>query len=286
VQQVKVGVTIFATEYAIDPVELARTAEGLGLESLMVPEHTHIPTSRLSPWPGGGELPREYGHTLDPFVMFGAIAAATERLVLGTAVTLVIERDPIVLAKQVATLDVLSGGRFVLGVGAGWNREEMANHGTGFGTRWKLLRERVEAMKAIWASDEAEYHGDLVDFDPIWCWPKPVQRPHPPILLGANGPGALGRVVRYCDGWLPHGRRNADALPSRIHELYRLAEEAGRSRPSVTVYDPRPEEGVFEQLEDLGVERVLMTLPSAPADELRPRLDRAGELQARFPVTA
>jgi probable F420-dependent oxidoreductase len=182
----------------------------------------------MSPWPGGGELPREYGHTLDPFVMFGAIAAATERLVLGTAVTLVIERDPIVLAKQVATLDVLSGGRFVLGVGAGWNREEMANHGTGFGTRWKLLRERVEAMKAIWASDKAEYHGDLVDFDPIWCWPKPVQRPHPPILLGGTVDAALRRAGRIADGWISSSGQDLTTIGRAIEVVAEGARQVGR----------------------------------------------------------
>ena len=175
----KFGAFIFPTDYSIDPAELAREVEARGFESLWFPEHTHIPVSRRTPYPGGAELPEEYSHSLDPFVALGAAAAVTERLKLGTGITLVIERDPITLAKEVATLDHISNGRVLFGVGGGWNREEMANHGTDPSRRWKLLRERIEAMKAIWTQDEAEYHGEFVDFDPIWSWPKPVQRPPP-----------------------------------------------------------------------------------------------------------
>src|SRR4051812_23008685 len=175
-----IGVSIFVTDESIGVVDVARAAEERGIESLFLPEHTHIPASRRTPYPAGGELPSWYSRTLDPFVALTAAAVATTKLKLATGVCLVIERDPIVLAKEVASLDVVSGGRFVLGIGAGWNREEMANHGTASATRWKLMRERVEAMKALWTQDEAEYHGDLVDFDPVWSWPKPVQRPHPP----------------------------------------------------------------------------------------------------------
>ena len=203
----KFGAFMFPTDYSIGPVELAREVEARGFESLWFPEHTHIPTNRESPYPGGGELPQEYSHTLDPFVALGAAAAVTERIKLGTGISLVVERDPIVLAKEVATLDQISNGRVLLGIGGGWNREEMSNHGTDPTHRWKLMRERIEAMKAIWTQDEAEYHGEFVDFDPIWSWPKPVQRPHPPIILGNAGAGAVRRVVRYADEWMPIGGR-------------------------------------------------------------------------------
>src|SRR4030081_1951329 len=180
------GVTMFLTEYPLPVTDLARAAEDLGFESYWAPEHTHIPVDRRSPWPGGAELPREYSHSLDPFLALTAAATVTKQLRLGTGWCLVVERDPITTAKEVATLDHLSGGRVLFGVGGGWNLEEMANHGTDPATRWKLLRERVEAMKAIWTQDDAEYHGELVDFDPIWSWPKPVQKPHPPVIVGGN----------------------------------------------------------------------------------------------------
>src|SRR5919206_2840703 len=183
----KFGVTMFTTRYSIGPAELARAVEERGFESLFVPEHTHIPVSRRSPWPGGADLPDEYRETLDPFLALTAAAAATERLLLGTGICLVVERDPITTAKEVATLDHLSGGRFLFGVGAGWNAEEMQNHGTDPSTRFGLMRERVEAMKAIWTQDEAAYHGKHVDFDAMWSWPKPAQKPHPPILVGGRG---------------------------------------------------------------------------------------------------
>ena len=175
------GIAMFATDYAIRPDELARAAEERGFESLWFPEHTHIPASRKSPWPGGPELPKEYWHTHDLFVALAMAAAATKKLKIGSGICLLVERDPIMLAKEVATLDFLSNGRFLFGIGGGWNAEEMANHGTEFSQRWKLLRERIEAMKVIWREDDAAYHGELVDFDPIWSWPKPAQKPHPPI---------------------------------------------------------------------------------------------------------
>ena len=213
----KFGAFMFPTDYSIGPAELATEVEARGFESLWFPEHTHIPASRQSPYPGGGELPQEYSHTLDPFVALGAAAAVTERILLGTGISLIIEHDPITLAKIVATLDQISGGRVLLGVGGGWNREEMSNHGTDPSRRWKLLRERIEAMKAIWTQDAAEYHGEFVDFDPIWSWPKPVQQPHPPIILGNAGAGAVGRAVSYADEWMPIGGR-VD-LPQRLQEL-------------------------------------------------------------------
>src|SRR3954471_13443147 len=179
------------------PVDLGRAAEERGFESVFFPEHSHIPVSRDTPWPTGGDLPLEYSHALDPFVAMTAVAATTANLRIGTAICLVAQRDPIILAKQIASLDHLSGGRFLFGVGAGWNVEEMRNHGTDPATRWKLVRERVEAMTAIWTRDQASYHGDLVDFDPIWSWPKPAQRPRPPVLVGGGGPTVLKRVLSY-----------------------------------------------------------------------------------------
>jgi probable F420-dependent oxidoreductase len=199
------GVLMFPTDYAIAPHELARAAEERGFESVFFPEHTHIPTSRRSPYPAGGELPKEYSHTHDLFVALGAAAAATTKIKIGAGICLVVERDPITTAKEVATVDQLSNGRFIFGIGGGWNAEEMENHGTVFTTRWKLLRERVLAMKEIWTKDEAEFHGEFVDFDPIWSWPKPVQKPHPPILMGGGTNSARQRVVDFCDGWLPIG---------------------------------------------------------------------------------
>src|SRR5579884_2532660 len=197
------GVTMFVTDETISVVDLARAAEDHGFESLWLPEHTHIPTSRTSPWPGGAELPREYSHSLELFVALGAAAAVTSRLRLGSGVCLVIERDPITLAKEVASLDHISGGRFLFGIGGGWNLEEMANHGTDPATRWSLLRERVLAMKEIWTRDEAEFHSRFVNFDPIWQWPKPVQKPHPPIIIGGNGTRTLQRIIEFGDEWIP-----------------------------------------------------------------------------------
>jgi probable F420-dependent oxidoreductase len=278
----KFGVVMFPTDYSIGPAELAKAVEERGFESLFLPEHTHIPTSRRTPWPGGAELPRDYSHTLDPFVALGAAAAVTESLRIGTGVCLVIERDPITLAKEVASLDFLSGGRFLFGIGAGWNEEEMENHGTDPAERWKLLRERVLAMKAIWAQDEAEFHGRFVDFDPIWSWPKPVQKPHPPIVVGGDGPHALQRVVEYGDEWMPIPGRSEIPLSQRIVELNRLAAEAGRGPIPVSIYGTLPQADVIEGYAEAGVERCIFWLPSTPAGEALPFLDRWAELAKSF----
>ncbi|TET99788.1 MAG: LLM class F420-dependent oxidoreductase [Dehalococcoidia bacterium] len=278
----KFGVIMFPTDYAIGPGELARAVEERGFESLLFPEHTHIPTSRRTPWPGGAELPRDYYHILDPFVASAAAAAATERLRIGTGICLVIERDPITLAKEVASLDLISGGRFLFGIGGGWNLEEMENHGTNPAQRWKLLRERVLAMKAIWVEDEAEFHGEFVNFDPIWSWPKPVQKPHPPILVGGDGPHVLQRVVEYGDGWMPIPGRSQTPLPERIAELNRLAAEAGRGPIPVSVYGAQPLPEVIQQYAEAGVERCVFWLPAAPAEEALPFLDRWAELARTF----
>ncbi|HEX2299461.1 MAG TPA: LLM class F420-dependent oxidoreductase, partial [Pseudonocardiaceae bacterium] len=230
------GVTMFPTHDAIDPVSLGRAAEERGFESLTFPEHTHIPVSRRSPYPGGGELPREYVHTYDPFVALTAVATATERLLVGTSVCLGVERDPIVTAKEVASVDRLSGGRFLFGVGAGWNREEMENHGTDARTRMELLAERMHAMSEIWTADEAEFHGRYVDFDPIWSWPKPVQVPHPPVLVGGMGPTVEDRVFDFGDEWMPQGvtEHNIDEFAQRVQRLQQRAADVGRDAVPIT----------------------------------------------------
>ena len=254
----ELGIAMFPTDYAVDPIELARMVEQRGFESLFFPEHTHIPVSRATPYPAGGELPREYSHTYDPFVALGAAAAATERLKLGTGICLVVERDPITTAKEVASIDRLSGGRFLFGVGAGWNVEEMENHGTDAKRRFSLLRERVEAMKAIWAEDEAEYHGEHVDFDPIWSWPKPVQKPHPPVLVGGTSDGALDRVVAFGDEWIPNRVESMEDLRARTQEL---RERAGR-HVKVSFFGAAPEAGSVERLAWAGVDRCIFYVPS------------------------
>ena len=274
------GVFIFLTEYAISPVELGKRLEDLGFDSLWLPEHTHIPVSRRTPFPGGGDLPREYSCTYDPFLTLTAVAQATETLLLGTGVCLLTERDPIVTAKEVATLDHFSGGRVQFGVGAGWNLEEMENHGADPGRRWKLLRERVEAMKAIWTQDEAEYHGELVDFDPIWQWPKPVQKPHPPIWLGSSTASALRRVVRYADGWMPSALAGVTDWRPLVDQLAELCDEAGRERPPISLYGVPPDPETITRHAQAGIDRCLFRIPSAPAAEVVPLLERLSSLRA------
>jgi len=274
----KFGVSMFMTDYALYPDVLAKEAESRGFESLWFPEHTHIPASRKSPYPGGGELPQQYYHSLDPFVALTAAATVTEKIKLGTGIALVIERDPITLAKEVASIDYVSNGRFLFGIGGGWNREEMENHGTDPSRRWKLLRERIEAMIEIWTKDEAEYHGEFVDFDPIWSWPKPVQKPYPPIMLGNAGPGAISRAVRFADEWMPIGARLD--LSDRINELNDKAQEAGRGPIPVTNWGTAPNREAIDELADIGVGRAIFGLPSAKEDEVIPLLDKYAEVIA------
>jgi probable F420-dependent oxidoreductase len=270
---------IFQTDYAIRPDKIARAAEDRGFESVFFVEHTHIPASRRTPYPLGGELPREYSHTMDLFVALTMAAAATKKIKVGSGICLVIEHDPIVLAKQVASLDMGSRGRLILGIGGGWNVEEMENHGTAFKSRWKLLRERVEAMKAIWTQEEASYHGEFVNFDRIWSWPKPIQKPHPPILLGSHGPRAPQRVLRYCDGWLPNAA-NPKSLISQITELRRCAEQGGYDPKSIsiTAFGAKPEREVIDQYQAAGVERAVFFLPPGGADKVHPVLDGYAKL--------
>jgi probable F420-dependent oxidoreductase len=277
------GVLMFATDYAIRVDDLARAAEERGFESLWLPEHTHIPVSRRSPWPGGPTLPKEYWHTHDLFVALATAAAVTTRLKVASGICLLVERDPIITAKEVASLDVLSGGRVVFGIGGGWNAEEMADHGTDFRTRWRVLRERVLAMKRIWTEDEPSFEGEFLRFPPMWSWPKPVQRPHPPILLGGHGRRALQRVVDYCDGWLPIGARAGD-LREGIAELHRLAHDKGRDPASisVSVYGAPMDAETLAQLKDAGVQRAIFALPSAGAEQVLPLLDRGAALVRRL----
>jgi probable F420-dependent oxidoreductase len=270
-----IGVCIFATEYAIRIDELARESEQRGFESLWVPEHTHIPVSRRSPFAGGPTLPEEYKHTHDPFVALMAAAAATKKLRVGTGICLIIERDTITTAKSVASLDVLSNGRFELGIGGGWNAEEMENHGTDFKTRFRRLREQVLAMKEIWTKDVAEFHGEHVHFDPIWAWPKPTQKPHPPVLLGGESGHTLQRVVDFCDGWYPRGR-NPERVLTGLAELKERAGKAGRDMKtiSVSVFGASPDAAVFDRWAAAGITRAILRLPSEGRDKILPMLDQ------------
>jgi probable F420-dependent oxidoreductase len=276
------GLAIFPTEYTIQPGELARLLEERGFESVWFPEHTHIPASRRTPWPGGAELPRDYWYTYDPFIALTAAAMATTRLKVGTGICLVVQRDPITTAKEVASLDYLSGGRFLFGIGGGWNVEEMGNHGTTYKRRWRILRERVLAMKEVWTKDEAEFHGQYVDFEKIWSYPKPAQKPHPPVIMGGDGPTTFDRVVEFCDGWMPIGGRRGEGpgLPEKIAELRRRAREAGRDPDSisVSVFGVRPDREAIDRLEDAGVGRVVFVAPSIDREAVLPLIDRYAEL--------
>jgi probable F420-dependent oxidoreductase len=271
---------IFLTDYGIDGPTLARATEERGFDGLFLTEHTHIPASRESPWAGGPELPRRYSHTYDPFVALAAMATVTRRIVLGTAVSLVLQHHPIGLAKTIATLDRIAGGRFELGVGPGWNREEMANHGVDPRTRTRRLLEHIAAMREIWTEDEAEFHGEFVDFDPIWSWPKPVRTP--PVLIGGEGPTVLDRVLSHGDGWMPRSvpGHDVDALAGRVAELHRRATEAGRGRLTVTVFGAVPDRAVLESYAAAGIDRVLYGLPDAGEDEVLRTLDDLAALRS------
>ncbi|MCW2870735.1 LLM class F420-dependent oxidoreductase [Actinacidiphila oryziradicis] len=272
----KFGISTFITDQGIGPAALGRAVEDRNFDSVFIAEHTHIPVERRSPYPGGGELPDIYYRTLDPFVALSAAAAVTERLLLGTGVALVAQRDPIITAKEVASLDHVSGGRAVLGVGVGWNREEMQNHGTDPTTRGQLVNERLLALRELWTKDKAEFHGEFVDFGPVYSWPKPVQRPHPPIYVG-GGRGAFPRVAEFGDAWLANSVPPEELGP-QIEELRAMA---GREVP-VTVYGAADDPAAIEGYTRLGVERVLLYLPTKPEKETLDQLDRLAELAARF----
>ena len=265
------GVQIFPTDQTIQPIPLAKAVEERGLDSLFFPEHTHIPTARTTPFPGGTDLPEWYWRTHDPFVALTAAAAVTKTIKLGTGICLVIERDPIVLAKECASLDVISEGRLILGIGAGWNVEEMENHGASFKDRWKIVREKVLAMKAIWTQDEAEFHGDFVDFDPLWSWPKPVQKGGPPIWMGANSKWVFDRVAEYCDGWMPIGGSGSGGMENMAEAMA----ERGRDMATLDVGlfgAPLDEAQAASRLEQ-GFTHLVFGLPQSEPSAVLHRLD-------------
>jgi probable F420-dependent oxidoreductase len=277
-----VGITIFPTDYSIGPADVARESEARGFESLWLPEHTHIPVELTSPWPGGPELPKPYYDVYEPFVSLAAAAAVTSRIKLGTGICLVVQRDPIQTAKDVATLDRISNGRFLFGIGGGWNAAEMHNHGTEFSTRFALMRERVLAMKEIWTQPKPEFHGEFVDFPPILTWPKPVQRPHPPIHVGGAFPHALRRAIEYGDGWLPILGRGP--VLEKLPDVRRQLQDAGRDpdRFEITLFGVPPDAELLARARDAGVARCVLGLPSAKEDEVLPVLDRHAALMRQL----
>ena len=273
----RIGGAMFFTDYSMSPIDLARALEERGFDSLGVPEHSHIPLSRKSPFPSGGDLPRKYYDVMDPFVVLSAAAAVTRTLLLGTGICLIAQRDPIQTAKQVASIDQVSGGRFLFGIGNGWNEDEMANHGTAFASRHKLARERVEAMKEIWTKSKAEYHGEFVNFDPMMTWPKPVQKPHPPIIVGGAFPFGARRALRYGDGWMPHRTRSSYAdVQALLPKFREMAAEAGRDPASVpiTIWGAKENLDLLKRDRDDGVSRLVVSFDSAKADAILPELDR------------
>ena len=268
----KFGVSTFPTDYAMAPPALAQAVEDRGFDSLFFPEHTHIPASRATPFPGGGELPREYWHAHDPFVALAACAAVTQRIALGTGICLVVERDPITTAKEIASLDTLSGGRTIIGIGAGWNREEMENHGASYRHRWAITREKVLAMREIWTQEAAEFHGQHVSFAPLWSYPKPVQAGGPPIWIGANSKWVFDRVADYADGWMPIGglgSGNMERLRAALAAKGRKVEDI-----ALALFGAPPDaERVVGRIGQ-GFDHVIFGLPAAPAETVLPLLDR------------
>ena len=278
------GAAIFFTDYSMGPAELGRALEERGFESVWAPEHSHIPLSRQSPFPQGGHRPTTYTSFRDPLFTWWGAAPATTKLKVGTGVCLVVQRDPIQTAKQVATLDQVSGGRFLFGIGGGWNAEEMADHGTDFKSRFEVMRERVEAMKAIWTKSKPEYKGQFVQFPPMMTWPKPVQKPHPPVIVGGAYPYGARRAIAYGDGWVPHARRPAygDVL-GLLPEFRKLASAAGRDPATIpiTVFGVAEDLDLIKRYGDAGVARLVFNLPPAKADEVVPVLDRCAQLMSR-----
>ena len=271
------GVAIFFTDYSIGPVDMAKALEERGFESLWAPEHSHIPLSRASPFPQGGDLPKKYYDVMDPFVTLSAAAGATSKLKVATGICLVTQRDPIHTAKSVASLDQISNGRFLFGIGAGWNAEEMADHGTtDFKGRFKLMEERVAAMRAIWTKSKPEYSGDLVKFPPMMTWPKPVQKPHPPVIVGGAFPWGARRAIQYGDGWYPHAlRKNYGDLLETLPEFYEMCKTAGRDPKTlpITVSAPPQTEDAAKRYRDAGVERIVYSIASDDASKTLPLLD-------------
>jgi probable F420-dependent oxidoreductase len=280
-----IGAAMFFTDYSMAPGELARALEERGFESVWAPEHSHIPLSRKSAFPSGGDLPKQYHDVMDPFVTLTAAAAVTKKLKVGTGVCLVIQRDTIQTAKLVASIDQVSGGRFLFGIGGGWNQDEMEDHGTVYATRFKLMREQIEAMKAIWTENKPEYHGELVEFGPMMAWPKPVQKPHPPVILGGAFPHAARRALRYGDGWIPHSRRpQYEDVTDFMPHFRQMAAEVGRdlAEVPVTVWGIGEDYDRLRRYEEQGVGRTVVSLPSEDSDKILPALDRWAGLIARL----
>lgn len=271
----KYGVFIFPTDTSIRPDVLAREVEARGFESIWFPEHSHIPTSRETPWggrQGSPPLPDHYWHTQDQFVALAYAAAVTERIKLGTGITLMAQRDPIWTAKEVASLDHLSGGRVIFGIGYGWNKEEMAHHGVAYAERRELLREKVLMMKALWTEDEASFSGEHLELESSWAWPKPVQDPHPPIYMGAAiGPKTLGDITEFCDGWIPIAARHD--IAGQIDRVRRAVADAGRDPETFEISAHGAKTRHLEALEDAGVDRAVFGLPPLGPEVCIPKLD-------------
>lgn len=275
------GICMFVTNYSMQAADLAQAVEERDFDALFIPDHTHIPASRQSPFTIGEELPLDYSHNVDVFLALAAAAAVTKRIRLGTGICLVVERDPIITAKEVASLDHMSGGRFDFGIGGGWNQEEMENHGMPWKRRWKVLRERVEAMQAIWTQDEASYDGEFVKFDRIFSWPKPVQKPHPPIYVGGDAPGTFKRVLSYGDGWIPmlaQQENTFDLKTERMAELATLANEAGRAPYPITTFGTPRDPNAISRLASQGVTRCIFGIKAAPTEDVLPRLDKISRM--------
>ena len=276
IDDAKFGVSIFPTDYSIQPVEMAKEAEARGFQSLFFPEHTHIPANRNTPFPGGGDLPKQYWHSHDPFVALGACAAVTKEIRLGTGICLIIERDPITTAKEIASLDMISNGRAIVGIGAGWNREEMENHGADYKNRWDVVKEKVEAMRAIWTNVESEYHGKYVDFDPIWSYPKPIQDGGPPIWMGANSKWVFERIADYADGWMPIGglgSGNMDRLKAALERKNRRIEDL-----TLALFGgPKDTAQIVGRIEQ-GFDEVIFSLPSEGRDTVLSLLDEYADI--------
>jgi probable F420-dependent oxidoreductase len=275
----KTGVAMFVTDETVHPAELGRLVEQRGFDSLFVPEHTHTPIERTIPHPLG-YLREEHKRTLDPLVALTAAAMATTRLRIGTGILLVPQHDPIVLAKAIASLDLVSDGRVLFGVGAGWNVDEMRNHGTAPATRFASMRERVLAMRAIWTEDEPEFHGEHVDFGPIWSWPKPLTKPHPPVLMGGGGPKVLDRVLDYADGWVPNAMP-FEVLRERNDELQRRAANLGRGHLPVSVFVTEPDDDILQRMDSIGIGRAVIWVDPSPRDVTEAALERIAKLVPR-----
>ncbi len=277
----KFGGAMFLTDYSMTATDLARTLEERGFESIWAPEHSHIPVSRKTPFGGGGDLPKQYYDAMDPFVTLTMAGAVTKNLKLGTGVLLVQQRDTIQTAKLVASIDQVSGGRFLFGVGGGWNQDEMENHGTVYATRFKRMRESIEAMKEIWTKSKAEYHGEFVNFDPIFAWPKPVQKPYPPIHVGGAFPQGARRAIRYGDGWIPVAGRSD--LSEVIPEFHKMVRDAGRDPASIeiTMFGLGLDVDKLKRFVDLGVARVVATFPSDSPDKAMAEIDRWTEIMGQ-----